>query len=167
MGTEPKARKHERIREDVLAAVDAVRGITPALPAISLYIWSLRQFLRPLRTGFLGPRTITGADDPRVLAELLARLGATVGPFAAFLGIMYQGLQGAIAGLVASMLPAASAAMLEVEIVKKQNIADEPFPGAPAYGRLMWFDALFLASLAPLVLETLRGQGVERSSLVP
>ena len=71
---------------------------------------------------------------------------------------MYQGLQGALAGLISSMLPAASAAMLEIEIVVKESEADQPFPGERAYAKLMWWDALFLASLTPLILETLKGQ---------
>lgn len=173
MGRMKKKDKHEMIREDVLAAVDAARPIIERTPSLALGVWTFRQMMLPVEAQDIRIQQLQAAgqtstpmnDEADALAAIVTRFAASVGPFAALLGLLYQGVQGALTGLATSML-GGTLAVMRFDVIVKNKREDEPFPGRLGYFGVQWIDAIFLSSVTPLILDTLRSQPIERGSII-
>ena len=173
---EAKDRKHKRWRDDAIAAADVaergIRLVAVHLPPAILFGYVTKRLMEPMATSasvaedYSGKQLFpisTGGLEHR---EVVKRLMVSVAPIAALLGYFYQGLQGVLAGVLTTAVEGTVAAGMRFKVFWKDDAAAEPLPGQKWYAVLDWPDALFLASLLPMVLLTLRAQGVERASVI-
>lgn len=156
MGREKIGAIHERYREDALAVAGTIKEIAESVPTIVKAVpwavvlwWTYSKLREPIRAGDGTP-------------AIVARLTTATAPYWVLLGGIYQGLQGvavALGGASVSSL----VAMMELKTVTKADPAAEPFPGDATFKQLDRMDALYLASMLPLILLATSGGSVDTS----
>ena len=184
MGRMKKADKHAMIRSDVAAAeagiMEAIRLAARVGPQLVVGGYSFFLMRKPYRVadvtinafgalkqrGAIPLNNVPGGFGPVSMSvELAARVAALVSPVVAILGIMYQGLLAGVGTALVTPILTLMAPYLEAEPVIMENpfnVSDPPAGYVHMGWRLVVPDALFLASIQPLILGVLTSQGVER-----
>ena|SRR2546422_1933872 len=156
MGREKLAVHDERVRENVLAGLDAAHAVIAAMPAVAkgapwaiLVAWSFREFRAPVTTPL----------ESAARAEFVKRMSTVSTPFWTILGALYQGAQGAFIGTILGSLESLVGATQLLPIKNEHGVI--------VAWQLELLDALFLASMVPLILQSVRGSDVESGGLLP
>ena len=136
---------HRIIRDDALAVVNIAERVLNAAavtaPPAVLLGYTFVRIMEPIDAD---------KNEYNVTRE---RLLAIVTPISTFLGLFYQGLQGAIgAGVTSAIITLVAPLRFKIKPDGKKQ--------------LDLIDALWLSSVMPLILGVLRKEGVERGGLL-